>query len=109
MELDTEFYAELEGRKLECPECSESMSVPARPRVQKASDNSHPPGFGNKTLRLDTILESIPQANQLREGNCPFCGHAVEQYGAKSYTCSHCSRQITMTTPTIKRGEPLEE
>lgn len=109
MELENEFYAELEGRKLECPECGQSLPVPPRPRVKKATANGHPPGFGHKTLRLDTILESIPQANQLRDGHCPFCGHTVEQYNDKSYTCSHCSRQITMTAPTIKLGEVLEE
>jgi DNA-directed RNA polymerase subunit RPC12/RpoP len=109
MELDTDFYDELDGRKLECPDCGESLPVPARPRVKRAHPGPHPPGFGHKTLRLDTILESIPQADQLRDGNCPFCGHAVEEYGTKSYTCSHCSRQITMTAPTIKRGELLQE
>jgi transcription initiation factor IIE alpha subunit len=108
MELDEAFYAELERRRLECPECGESLPVLPRPRIKKAG-RAHPPGFGHKTLRLDTILESIPQADQLREGICPFCGHVVEQYNDKSYTCSHCSRQITMTAPTIKRGEVLGE
>jgi len=110
MELDDDFYSELEGRKLECPECGESLAVPARPSLQEKADAApHPPGFGHKTLRLDTMLESIPQADQLRDGHCPFCGHPVEQYNAKSYTCSHCSRQITMTAPTVKRGEAMEE
>ncbi len=109
MELDDDFYSELEGRQLECPECGERLSVPARPRTEEADASNHPPGFGHKTLRLDTILESIPQANQLRDGHCPFCGHTVEQYNSKSYTCSNCSRQITMTAPTIKRGEVLDE
>jgi DNA-directed RNA polymerase subunit RPC12/RpoP len=109
MELENDFYTELEGRKLECPECGNRFPVPARPRVQKPGANGHPPGFGHKTLRLDTILESIPQADQLRGGHCPFCGHPVEQYNSRSYTCSNCLRQITMTAPTIKRGEVLEE
>jgi predicted RNA-binding Zn-ribbon protein involved in translation (DUF1610 family) len=108
MELEDAFYSELEGTAIECPECGETLMVPLRPRIRKAAAGAHPPGFGHKTLRLDTILEGIPQANQLRNGHCPFCGHAVEQYSEKSYTCSHCSRKITMTAPAIRLGEVLE-
>ena len=114
MELDESFYSDLEGRSLECPECGETLAVPARPRIPKATPTGgaaapHPPGFGQKTLRLDTMLESIPLADQLREGLCPFCGHTVQQVSDKSYACSRCSRQINLTAPTIKRGELLAD
>jgi len=112
LEVNEDFYHEIEGRGLECPACGATLPVPTRPRRAKATPSGaapHPPGFGHKTLRLDNILESIPLADQLRKGLCPFCGHEVEQYSDRSYTCSHCSRQINLTAPTIRRGEILKD
>jgi len=109
IEIDDDDYLEFEGKSVLCPECGEDIVVPAKPHeseltVPRGSIRNMPPGFGNKTLRLDEIIDNIPQADQLKKGRCPYCGRPIWKMDAKSFACRNCGRLIQAVTPLVSRS-----
>ena len=110
IEIDDENYLEFEGKSVLCPECGADIEVPARPHEseladQNGSGGNMPPGFGNKTLRLDEIIDNIPQAEQLKKGRCPYCGRPIWKMDEKSFACRNCGRLIQPVTRSVNRGQ----
>jgi DNA-directed RNA polymerase subunit RPC12/RpoP len=107
MELDDEYYAELEGKAIDCPECETAVAIPTRPRapVSSTSASKLPSGFGHKTIRLDELIEGIPQAKPLEEGRCPYCANKIHQMSNQQFVCRTCGRLIKTVRPAIRRAQ----
>lgn len=106
IEIEGSDYLEFEGKDILCPECGADVSIPARPtiselKVDHSTGKRMPPGFGSKTLRLDEIMDNIPQAEQLRKGRCPYCGRPIWKMDKKSFACRNCGRLIHTVTSRV--------
>ena len=106
MELDDDYYAELEGKTINCPECEVPVGIPARPRkpAPLAAGSRLPSGFGHKTIRLDELIEGIPQAESLKDGICPYCANKIHQMGNQQFVCRTCGRLIKTVRPAVRRA-----
>jgi DNA-directed RNA polymerase subunit RPC12/RpoP len=106
IELDDDLFAELEGESVDCPECGSAVPVPTRPDAGPGTAASGakklPKGFNNKTVRLDEIIDSIPQAQHVREGHCPYCNSDTEQRDSASYICRKCGRMIHIVKSKVR-------
>lgn len=107
LELSDEDHAALEGQAVDCPECGAGVTIPRRPKLEApagaAPEQGLPSGFAHKTLRIDKIVESIPQAGSLQKGVCPYCSSRVEKRTDHSYACQRCGRLIK-TVPLAMRA-----
>ncbi len=106
IELDEDLFGELQGQAIDCPECGNTVAVPAMPAAAPgtaaAAARKLPDGFKNKTVRLDEIIDSIPQAQHVREGHCPYCGNETEQRDNASYVCRKCGRMIHIVKSKVR-------
>lgn len=106
IELDDELFQELQGGMAECPECGNTVPVPPKTIAGHGStggpDKNLPKGFGSKTVRLDEIIDSIPQAQHVKEGHCPYCGKETEQRDETTYICRQCGRMIHIVKSKVR-------
>jgi len=106
IELDDGLFDELQGEMVDCPECGNRVPVPAKPVAKpgaaKGPEQKLPKGFKNKTVRLDEIIDSIPQAQHVREGHCPYCGKETEQRDDAHYVCRTCGRMIHIVKSKVR-------
>lgn len=97
IELDRDYYLELSGDSVECPECAGTVPVPAIPGSRAATHTSGAPtvlpkGFGHKTMRLDELVEGVAHAERLNSGTCPYCASKVHVLRDNSFVCKSCGR-----------------
>lgn len=97
IELEKDYYRELAGGVLDCPECGRPIPVPVLPSsapapAESSDDTVLPRGFGHKTMKLDNIVHDIPQAERLNVGVCPYCSSKVHSLHGSSYVCKSCGR-----------------
>jgi len=100
-EIEPDYFRDVAGQEIECPECHESIPVPELPRPSRQNREDReeialPRGFGRKTMKLDDLISSIPQAQRLDVGVCPYCGQKVHVLGGNSYVCKSCGRIMRM-------------
>ncbi|OGV67242.1 MAG: hypothetical protein A2283_04840 [Lentisphaerae bacterium RIFOXYA12_FULL_48_11] len=125
LEIEDEYYLQLAGTVVECPECGGQLVIPGaaanveQPEVSdekvdaevastgtKASDGNKPvaqfeSGFAQKTMRLDEFMEGISQADTLKEGKCPYCSSPLQKIHGRAYVCRRCNRVIKTVKRTI--------
>ena len=114
LELNNEFRAEFGGQVVECPECGGEVSVPeaekkatagselskAGASIQQASPGEPSGELMQKTMKLDEILENIPQSRSIEKGNCPYCAQPLRSLQDNAYLCKRCNKVIR----TVKQG-----
>ena len=129
LEIEDEYYLQLAGTMVECPECggqlmipgggvcsseqqtdipeqkeSEQPLEPVQPAVKQADGQKpmaqYESGVNQKTMRLDEFMEGISQADTLKEGKCPYCNSPLQKIHGRAYVCRRCNRVIK----TVKRS-----
>jgi len=102
IELSSDYYAELAGTNIDCPECDVQIAVAPLPGPDPSSHSQGPEvevlpdGFGHKTMKLDELLATVPQAQRLNLGVCPYCSNKVHVLRGGSYVCKNCGRVMRM-------------
>ncbi len=92
------------GRLIRCPRCHGFILIPkekggmderAVPRQTRAPRimNEKPADFA-RTMRMDEILETIPQAHLLDAGTCLYCSRPLRQLDERTYVCKNCWRIV---------------
>ena len=109
IEMTSAVHAVKAGKLIRCPNCKGFFRVPETAQVkmdEPAPRAAQPPkavdkggGEFGKTMRMDSILENIPQAQALHEGRCLYCNRPVRQLDDHTVVCDHCQRVIR----TVKR------
>jgi DNA-directed RNA polymerase subunit RPC12/RpoP len=113
LEIDDDLYGDLAGKSVACPQCNADISIPpletesasrktAPSAAPKGATTGLPDGFARKTMKLDEMLENIPQAKALEEGKCPYCGTALNKMHDRAFLCKNCGRVIRMIRRTLK-------
>jgi hypothetical protein len=104
VELDAKTAAQRPGKLMRCPKCRAFLMVPRitktrteEPEIRtvqpaKVADTEHE-DF-SKTMRLDDIVETIPLAEHIQHGECPYCNLPLRQLDERSYVCERCSRVV---------------
>ena len=73
-------------------------NIPALPDphtgILDESGHPLPSDFGSETVRIDEIVDSLPQEVQLRRGRCPYCKRPIWRMGTNSFACNNCGRLI---------------
>ena len=108
LELNDEYQAEFGGQTVDCPECSGDVLIPemiqeeaVEPEpsdeaaaIQPAPPQDHSGEFMQKTMKLDEILEDIPQSQSISKGKCPYCAQPLRNLHDNAYLCKRCHRVI---------------
>jgi hypothetical protein len=102
--LEANVVAKMGGKLIRCPKCHRFLMVPhtkSRPEEMATRKAQAPKVMDPKagpfarTMRLDDILETIPQARQLHEGGlCLYCNMPLRQLDERSFVCEHCWRIV---------------
>ncbi len=103
IELSSDYYQELAGDVLECPECAAIVNVPPIPGEKKpkaSKPGTLPKGFGHKTMRLDELLNDSSPTEQLQANLCPYCNSKIYVLQDNSYVCKACGRIMRIGTKT---------
>jgi endogenous inhibitor of DNA gyrase (YacG/DUF329 family) len=121
LEVEDEYYRQLAGTAVECPECGGQVFIPgsaavpvvepekveeAKPVEPRKADSEKSmaqfePGFAQRTMRLDEFMEDISQANTLKEGRCPYCNTPLLRLHDRAFVCKRCNRVIKTVKRTI--------
>ncbi|MDD4872200.1 MAG: hypothetical protein PHR77_16720 [Kiritimatiellae bacterium] len=122
LEIEDEYYLQLAGTAVECPECGSQVVIPGidsktdkEPAKTSLQEELQPDkamkkeagqpmaqfdaGFAQKTMKLDEFMEGISQADTLREGKCPYCNTTLIKLPNHIFVCKRCNREIR----TVKR------
>jgi len=103
IEMKGETFDRMTGRLIRCPKCRRYVRVPAtRPRpAAPVPRQTAPPKMMDddensmgRTMRLDNMLDFIPQAHSLEEGLCPYCRMPLQRLQDRSFMCKFCQRVI---------------
>jgi phage FluMu protein Com len=100
--LTPEVYKRDVGKLIRCPKCKRFLRVPARLTEPKAASQpraAEPPAPMDSanldikaTMRMDSLLESIPQGRRVQEGHCLYCDLPTRQLDAHTFVCENCRR-----------------
>ncbi len=126
LEIEDEYYSQLAGTMVECPECGGQLLIPGGSTPEEPAETpeelakSEPApavgakaagtekhvaqfesGFAQKTMRLDEFMEGISQADTLKEGKCPYCASPLQKIHGRAYVCRRCNRVIKTVKRTI--------
>jgi DNA-directed RNA polymerase subunit RPC12/RpoP len=111
VELEMEYFAELAGSEMDCPECGGKVAIEPLPGTilevgePESDDTLLPKGFGHKTMKLDNLITGIPQAQRLDIGICPYCSSKVHALHGNSYVCKSCGRIMRKANRPSAQGD----
>lgn len=116
LEVEDEYFHDLEGTTIRCPSCDAEMPVPRLRREVKPNAVPVPAqggtgkkpvwtDFARKTLRLDRLLADLPQVQSIDDGLCPYCSTILDKLSDSSYVCKRCDRVISIVRRAVKKDE----
>ena len=107
IKMKQETFERQMGRLVRCPSCRTFIKV-ARPveheegqEAVSGSEEELPAGDtagGSRalarTMRLDTLLDYLPQTKSVQESKCPYCTSPLRHLSERAFICDKCQRVI---------------
>ena len=102
MVIEDDYYAEVQSQQVSCPGCGKDIFIP--PLVAASAAKGDQRSLAKKTLKLDNLLEGIPQLRSLEKGLCPYCESKLEKGAGGAFVCRRCQRVITTLKRSLRRS-----
>ena len=108
IKMKPENFERQKNRLIRCPSCKSFIKVTRPAPVEEVPPNSSdneeeaPSGGGRdlaRTMRLDTLLDYLPQTKSVQESKCAYCASQLRHLGEKAFICDKCQRVIRTVSP----------